>query len=102
MSALVSGLRVLEQLAFATEPKGVVDIARAAGLDRGMTHRLLATLLFSLGAFPVQAGQPDTRALRHARDLARFFWKHKYLFTRPRLQPAAEQLDSESAFVARG
>jgi len=40
--------------------------------------------------------------LRHARDLARFFWKHKYLFMRPRLQPAAEQLDSESAFVARG
>ncbi len=28
----------------------------------------LATLLFSLGAFPIRSGRPDLRAMRHARD----------------------------------
>jgi 1-acyl-sn-glycerol-3-phosphate acyltransferase len=42
--------------------------AQYLAMARHFTHWPLATLLFSLGAFPVQAGQPDTRALRHARN----------------------------------
>ncbi len=39
--------------------------------------------------------------LRHARDVARFFWKHQYLFTRPRVQPTLGVFDSESATAPR-
>ena len=42
--------------------------AQYLAMARHFVHRPLAMLLFSLGAFPVQAGQPDTRALRHARE----------------------------------
>ena len=42
--------------------------AQYLAMARHFTHQPLAMLLFSLGAFPVQAGQPDTRALRHARN----------------------------------
>ena len=42
--------------------------AQYLAMARHFTRWPLATLLFSLGAFPVQAGQPDTRALRHARE----------------------------------
>ena len=39
-------------------------------------------------------------ALIHARDLLRFFWKHKYLFSRPRIQPAPGILDSKAVSAA--
>ena len=42
--------------------------AQFLAMARHFTGRPLATLLFGLGAFPVQAGQADTRALRHARE----------------------------------
>jgi 1-acyl-sn-glycerol-3-phosphate acyltransferase len=42
--------------------------AQYLAMARHFTHRPLAMLLFSLGAFPVNPGQPDTRALRHARE----------------------------------
>lgn len=34
-------------------------------------------------------------SLIHARDLTRFFWKHKYLFTRPRIRTTSEVVNSE-------
>lgn len=34
-------------------------------------------------------------ALLHAWGLARFFWKHQYLFTRPRLQEGTRAVDAE-------
>ncbi len=40
-------------------------------------------------------------ALLHARDLARYFWKHKYLFTRPRIQDARGAPDSERMAAPR-
>jgi 1-acyl-sn-glycerol-3-phosphate acyltransferase len=42
--------------------------AQYLAMARHFTRRPLAMLLFSLGAFPVNPGQPDTRALRHARE----------------------------------
>lgn len=51
-------------LALAAAPRPALYLAMA----RHFRRRPLATLLFGLGAFPVQAGQPDTRALRHARE----------------------------------
>lgn len=42
--------------------------AQYLAMARHFIHLPLAMLLFGLGAFPVQAGQADTRALRHARD----------------------------------
>jgi hypothetical protein len=40
-------------------------------------------------------------SLIHARDLTRFFWKHHYLFTRPRIQRAFEVVDSEIVSAPR-
>ena len=42
--------------------------AQYLAMARHFTHRPLAMLLFALGAFPVQSGHADTRALRHARE----------------------------------
>ena len=45
--------------------------AQYLAMARHFTRLPLATLLFALGAFPVQAGQADFRALRHAREQLR-------------------------------
>jgi hypothetical protein len=42
--------------------------AQYMALARHFTRLPLALLLFGLGAFPVRTGEPDTRALRYARD----------------------------------
>lgn len=42
--------------------------AQYLAMARHFTRWPLAMLLFSLGAFPVEAGRADTRALRHARE----------------------------------
>ena len=42
--------------------------AQYMALAKHFTRLPLALLLFGLGAFPVRTGEPDTRALRYARD----------------------------------
>jgi 1-acyl-sn-glycerol-3-phosphate acyltransferase len=51
-------------IAMACVPRKAQYMAAA----RHFTRRPLATLLFSLGAFPVRDDRPDLRAMRHARE----------------------------------
>lgn len=51
-------------LGMACMPRRALFMAAA----RHFTGRPLATLLFSLGAFPVRNDRPDLRAVRHARE----------------------------------